>query len=139
MALSAFDDKEKEPDALELAAVLGNARDLWDDLIDYLSEQYPPLIEQWGFSGKKWGWSLRVKQTKRTILYMTPSEDFFFIGFALGEKAVQAALESDLPETVVNIIENAPKYAEGRGIRFDVRTSADLKAVQQLASFKMSY
>ncbi len=138
MALSAFDDKGKQPEAQELAAVLGTANALWDRLIDHLTEQYPPVVERWGFSGKKWGWALGLKQKKRAILYMTPSTGFFYVGFALGEKAVGAALQGGLPEAVLSVIENAPKYAEGRGVRLEVRTSADIDSVQQLAAIKMS-
>lgn len=138
MALSAFDDKRHPPGPEELELVLGKAIAHWDDLLRHLHEKYPPAEEQWGFSGQKWGWGLRVKQRKRVILYMTPQEDRFYIGFALGEKAARAALDAKLPMRVAKAIEEAPRYAEGRGLRLDVRRVSDLKWVRKLAAIKMA-
>ena len=138
MALSAFDDKGKQPQDRELSKVLASASDLWNSLVDHLAEEYLPLDEQWGFSGKQWGWSLRLKQKKRTILYMTPSDGFFYVGFALGEKAVRAAQLGNMPKRIMGVIENASKYAEGRGVRLEVRKKADLQSIRKLAAIKMS-
>jgi hypothetical protein len=138
VALSAFDDKEKQPETEELAAVLGRSGKAWERLVAHLAEAYSPLTEKWGFSGEKWGWSLRLIQKKRTILYMTPAKKFFYVGFALGEKAVKKAVQAGLSHTVLEVIEKAPKYAEGRGVRLEVRVIADLVPVERIAEAKMS-
>jgi hypothetical protein len=139
MALSAFDDKEHPPAHDDLIAVLGKSAARWDAVIDDLRERYPPIDEQWGFSGKKWGWGLRAKRKKRAILYLTPQEGFFYVGFALGEKAVHAALDARLPKRIVEAIDAAPRYAEGRGLRLEVRRDADLGWVHKLAAAKMAH
>jgi hypothetical protein len=138
MALSAFDDKSKTPRAAELKKVLGRTSGLWVKLKDHLESEYQPLSEKWTFAGQKWGWSLQLKQKKRTILYMTPREKHFSAGFALGERAVKAAHESDLPDSVLAIIDSARKYAEGRGVRIEVRTRKDLENTKKLAAIKMA-
>ena len=138
MVRSALDDKEKEPDPRQLAAVLGPAHQPWTTLIDHLASEYPPLLEEWSFAGKKWGWSLRLKQKKRTILYMTPSVGFFYVGFVLGERATNTAMESPLPADVLSVIEAAPKYAEGRGFRLEVPSHTDVSSIQLLAAIKMA-
>ena len=46
---------------------------------------------------------------------MTPCNGFFLASFALGEKAVKAAHESDLPAHVLDGIDSAKEYAESRG------------------------
>lgn len=56
----------------------------------------------------------------------------------LGEKAAQAAHEMDLPDSVLPLIDAAPRYAEGRGIRLPVVTGDDLAAVRALAALKMA-
>jgi hypothetical protein len=58
--------------------------------------------------------------------------------FALGEKAVKAAHESDLPASVLEIIDSAKKYAEGRGVRLEVRNAEDICNVEKLAVIKMT-
>ncbi|MBK9305378.1 MAG: DUF3788 family protein [bacterium] len=72
------------------------------------------------------------------MLYMTPQAGAFQLGLVLGEKAAQAAHEMDLPDSVLPLIDAAPRYAEGRGIRLPVVTGDDLAAVRALAALKMA-
>jgi len=138
MAYSALDDKAREPTDADVAEVLGDASPLWIDLKSLMASQFDPLAEDWTFSGKKWGWSLRLKHKKRAILYMTPSTGFFYVGFALGEKAVAAAHKSALPQSLLGIIDESHQYAEGRAVRLEVRSSEDLDRIASIAAIKMA-
>ena len=138
VALSAFDDKSKKPQAGDLKNMLGRTGVHWDDLKAHIAAEYAPLDETWNFAGAKWGWSLRLRQKKRTVLHMTPCKGHFLVGFALGEKAVEAARDSLLPESVLAVIDEAPKYAEGRGVRIEVRNKKDREIVKRLAAIKMA-
>lgn len=138
MALSALDDKSQIPTESDLAVVLGPAKELWDELCESLASEFPPLTQKWSYSGKQWGWSLALQQKKRTIVYLTPSEAFSYAGFALGEKAVVAARQGGLPPSVLQVIETSRKYAEGRGVRLEVRTAEDIGHIVEIAAAKMS-
>ncbi len=138
MALSAFDDKAKEPQTPDLRSMLGRSSAHWEELVAHIEAEYAPLDKTWNFSGAKWGWSLRLKQKKRTVLYMTPCSKHFLVGFALGEKAVGAAYAVPLANSTLAIIDAAPKYAEGRGVRVEVRTKKDLAGVKDIAKVKMA-
>jgi hypothetical protein len=138
MALSAFDDKTRPPREEELASTLGSSFALWSDLKRRIASQFAPLSIEWGFSSKATGWGLRLKQEKRTVFYMTPCRGNFLASFALGEKAVKAPRESNLPASALAIIESARKYAEGRGVRLEVRTAQDVPSVEKLAAIKMA-
>jgi len=128
------------PGVRETEAVLGKANVLWTTLHERVSEQFGPLAEKWSFSGKTERWSLQLKREKgkRTVLYMILCRGYFIAAFALGEKACLAARESGLPPSVLDVIEKAPKYAEGRGVWLDVRTKKDLENVVKLAAIKMA-
>jgi hypothetical protein len=69
---------------------------------------------------------------------MTPRKGSFGAAFALGEKAVGAARESGLPAAAMKVIDDAPKYAEGRGVRLEVRAAKDLAVVEKIAAIKMA-
>jgi hypothetical protein len=139
MALSAFDDKAKEPQVGALKKVLGRTAVHWSALRKHIASEYAPLDEAWNFAGANWGWSLRLKQKKRTVLYMTPCKGHFMVGFVLGEKAVKAARQSALSAKTLALIEEAKKYAEGRGVRIEVRSKKDRDDVEKLAAIKMAY
>lgn len=138
MALSAFDDKSHMPTEADLAEVLGKGKGLWDELKRHLAERFAPLAEKWNFSGKSYGWGLQLKQKQRTVLYMTPNKGYFLASFALGEKAVRAAREGALPDSVLDVIDRAPRYAEGRGVRLEVKSKKDLGSIKKLAAIKMA-
>jgi hypothetical protein len=138
MALSVFDDRSKEPEAMDLAIALGRSRAHWDSLVAHVAAEYAPLGKTWSFAGAKWGWSLRLKQKKRTVLYMTPCKRRFLVGFALGEKAVKAAHACPLPDSILTVIDEAKRFAEGRGVRVEVKTKTDLENVKGLAAIKMA-
>ena len=135
MALSAFDDKLKKSGAGDLKKMLGRTSAHWDNLTTHIAAEYAPPDETWNFAGANWGWSLRLKQKKRTVLYLTPLEKHFRVGFVLGGKAVKAAHESDLSESVLAIIDEAKKYAEGYAVIIEVKTKKKSKAFKELIAF----
>jgi len=137
VALSAFDDKSTQPEPNDLERMLGRSSTHWNDLATHIASEFAPLDDTWIFSGAKWGWSLRLKQKKRTVLYMTPCKGHFLVGFVLGERAVKAARGSTLPESIVTAIDAAKKYAEGRGLRIEIKNKKNLVAAKKLAAIKM--
>jgi hypothetical protein len=138
MSPSAFLDRGSPPGEPALEAVLGERAGLWASLRAHLSSEFAPLTEKWSFSGKSHGWILQLRQRQRTILYLVPCSGYFVASFALDEKAYQAAQRSGLPARVLAIVRTATTYAEGRGVRLEVRNRRDLASVERLASIKMA-
>lgn len=138
MALSILDDKSKKPDDNTLAEVLGRTKRLWDDLINHIVQEYEPVTQEWNFDGEKYGWSIRLKRKKRTILYLIPCRRYFLCAFVFGGKATEAARQGDLSSDVMKTINEAPVYGEGRGFRLEVKKKLDVEAMKKLAVIKMA-
>jgi Protein of unknown function (DUF3788) len=134
MSPNAFIGRPQPPTDDELTAELGAARVLWDEL---LAELALP-IQEWHSYSPKAGWSLKLKLGKRTIVYLAPCRGSFRVAFVLGAKAVEAARQSKLPKAVMKIIDEAPRYAEGTGVRLEITARKDLTAVRRLAEVKLS-
>jgi hypothetical protein len=139
MSLSAFSDRSHQPTDADLVRVLGRARPSWERLLELAGERLGPIEPQWGFSSASTGWGLRLRRKDRVIFYMTPGEGRFLVSFALGERAVAAAREHRLPKAVLDAIEAAPRYAEGRGVRLEVGNARLLPAIVALALIKQSH
>ena len=133
MTRSALAQKSQSPTDDELRSVLGKTYALWTSLLALVAARIGPTSEVWKFER---GWSLRVLRKDRVILYMTPQVNQFLVSFALGEKAVAAARAAKLLASVLNVIDNAPRYAEGRGVRIPVRSRGQLAALARLARIK---
>lgn len=119
--------------------MLGPAFARWNDLRRRVTAQPGDWAEGWGYAAKSTGWGLRIRRGARTVLYMTPQEGRFLVSFALGEKAVEAAHQSTLPIAVLRTIDAAKRYAEGRGVRFEVGTAADVDSAMVLAGIKLAH
>lgn len=138
MALSAFDDPAAPPESRDVARCLGDAAPLWKSLLARLHESFDPLAEVWAFAGAKFGWSLRVKLKERVLLYLTPAEGRFLAGIVLGEKAAAGVHDAGLPASVVALVDAAPRYAEGRGIRLPIGPGDDVEPVRKLVALKLA-
>ena len=139
MAISAFADRGHQPDDAEVAGALAATAHVWDELRAAIGARFGPISARWGFTSPATGWGLRVAGPKRTIVYLTPRDGEFLASFALGERAVAAAREAGLSAVVLDAIEAAPRYAEGRGVRLVVRSAGDAANILRLAEIKMAH
>ena len=138
MAASVFDDKEKKPTAQRLARVLGKSNSLWKEIKKHLKAQFGELTEDWKFYGQKSGWILKTLLKKRNLFFFIPSEGSFRVSFVFGDKAVAAAEKSDLPKELIKTLNNARKYAEGRGLQIEVKSIADVENIKKLVEIKVN-
>ena len=138
MSPNAFINKPKQPTNAELAAALGPAKAAWDQLLADLAQEYGANVREWNSYSLKAGWSLRVKRKARTIVWLAPCPGAFRVAFILGDKAVLAAQEAKLPKRILKIINEAPKYPEGIGVRLEVKSSKDIATLKKLAAIKLA-
>jgi len=139
MATSAFGDRSAMPDDDSLREVLGGAAALWEALRAAVAAAYPPLDAAWVWGGAPYGWSLRLKQRKRAVLYLTPCRGSFRAALALGEKAAGAAAAAGLPARLLDAIAAAPRFPEGRAVRLEVRDERDVADTLAVAALKMRH
>lgn len=135
--VNAFIGKTTKPTETEVAAVIGSTASLWKQLVDWMEEQ-GAAIQEWNSYSPKAGWALKLKQKKRTIVYLGPCEGCFRVAFILGDRAVAAARKSDLAKSTLKLLDEAPRYAEGTGVRLMVKAAKDLAAIKKLALIKMA-
>lgn len=136
MLANAFIGKTKQPTAAELAAELGPAQLVWDQLLADLAKDGVDL-QEWNSYSPKAGWSLKVKRGKRVILYLVPCQGCFRVAFILGDRAVLAARQSKLPARAIHLLDEAKRYPEGTAVRMDVKKSGDIALIKQLARIKL--
>jgi hypothetical protein len=134
---NAFIGKTTIPTAEEVAAVLGSSADVWKQLVDWMAEQ-GVTVQEWNSYSVKSGWAMRIKVKKRNIVYLAPCSGCFRVAFILGDRAVAAARQSDLSKSTLKLLDEAPKYPEGTGVRLVVRVPKDLAAIRKLALIKLA-
>jgi hypothetical protein len=130
-------DGSREPDDALLRSMLGKTMDLWKDLRSRMAGTYPTIREEWKFYGRKYGWNMKMIHGKRNLFFFVPREGGFMVGFTFGEKATEEVMRSRLSERLKKELSESRKYAEGRGLRVDVRSAGDLGVVKELVEIKI--
>lgn len=139
MDISIFTDKLIIPNNNDLSEDLGQKIELWQNIRNIVFEKHPSATEEWNYPGKKYGWSFRIKDKKRAIIYFLPREKYFKVAFAFGQKATNEILASSISPYIKNELESARVYAEGRGIRIDVTDKEIMDDIKMLIDIKLKY
>ena len=134
---NAFVGQKQQPTKREVLSALGKSAPAWQELLAWFAEK-GITGQEWKSISPKYGWSLRLSRKKRNIIHLSPCNGCFRAAFVLGDRAVQAALASDLLPGLIDEIRTARRYAEGTGIRLLVRDAKDLAAVRKLALIKFA-
>jgi hypothetical protein len=122
----------------DLAGQLGPAAGLWILLRDRILSRDPRITERWVYGGLKYGWSCRLEQGRKGVLYLIPDGGYFRIGLALSDDGRAAVMAGDLPTTVREELAAATRTMEGWPVRLPVRTSSDLDVALRLAEIKLA-
>ena len=139
MEHSIFMDKDNSPSVEDLKQALGSSYKLWMEIRNGVFEKYPGGKEEWNFPGKKYGWSFRIKDKKRAIIYFLPRREEFLVAFVFGGKAFEAIKKSEVSSRIVSDLESAKVYAEGRGVRIPVPDHSALKDIFTLIDIKLAF
>ncbi|OFX35261.1 MAG: hypothetical protein A2X08_07430 [Bacteroidetes bacterium GWA2_32_17] len=135
---SIFTDRNVKPANESLKKAIGDTFDIWQTLVSFTNKSYPNAKEEWTFSSPKYGWSFRISDKKRVLIYLLPRDKFFKVAFVFGQKATDEIIKSNISENIKSELLNAKLYAEGRGIRIDIRDKAILNNIFKLISIKIS-
>ncbi len=139
MEASIFTNKTEMPDDIAVSKALGDMFNVWMNIRDYVPTVYSNAIEEWNFPGKNYGWSFRIKDKKRAIIYLLPKDKYFMVAFVFGVKATGESLSSGISKDIKAIIESAKVYAEGRGFRIEVRNESIMSDIKKLIDLKLKY
>jgi len=136
MGTSYFMDFTTTPDNENLKIAIGNLFTDWMTIRDFTFEKYPLAMEEWFVSVKKFGWSYRIKDKKRAIIYLSPKTGFFIISIVFGQKATDQILSSDISDFIKTELMNSKVYMEGRVVRIDMTDNKYLNDVKKLIEIK---
>ncbi|WP_317897692.1 DUF3788 family protein [Aurantibacillus circumpalustris] len=136
---SIFADKNTEPTIQDLKKALGKTFLIWKNVEDFLLKAKPDATAVWHFSSTKYGWSYRIKDNKRVLLYLLPRDNFFKAAFVFSQKATEQILLSEISEDIKTDLRNAKAYTEGRGIRIEIKDASKSRDIKELIKIKIAH
>lgn len=136
---NAFIGAAAAPTDADLTLALGPAKPVWDAVIAAVTEECDIDVREWKSYSRKYGWSLRLARRKRTIVWLAPCERQIHVAFILGDRAVAAVRSAKLPARILALLDDAPKYPEGTGVRVFTASLKDVPAIRKLARIKLDH
>ena len=134
---NAFIGRTKAPRDADLAAVLGAVKPLWDEVVVGMAKELGLTGSEWKSYGVKHGWALQLRRGKRNIVHLAPCNGSIRVLFILGDRAVAAARAARLGTAAAKLLDEAPRYPEGTGIRLEVSRARQIPLVRKLARIKL--
>lgn len=138
MDTSVFIDLAKTPGAADLEILIGSTYPIWMEIRNFVFEKYPAAIEEWHVAVKKYGWSFRIKDKKRAIIYLSPRKGFFKVAMVFGQKASNQIFNSEIKEFIKCELMNSKVYVEGRVLSIDVLDLLYLTDIKKLVEIKIA-
>jgi hypothetical protein len=132
-------DKSLRPDDQMLSGVLGASFKSWTEIKASITEQHGATKVEWKYYGAKSGWVLKLLLKKRNLFFLIPGKKHFTLGFVFGDRAVDAIEHSTLPAPMIREVKDARRYAEGRGLRIDVRNRTTVNYILKLVEIKVRF
>jgi hypothetical protein len=136
---NAFVGKVTKPTTAEVGVALGSSASAWTQLVEEFATRYDVAIQEWKSYSPKYGWSLRLLQKKRTIIYLSPCQGCFRVTFILGNRAVKFLQHGNPSKILTKLIADAPRYPEGAGVRLTVRGTREMAVIRKLAEAKLAH
>jgi len=139
MPRSIFLDPTSCPTDIQLTEALGENYRFWETLRDGALKSGKVESEGWYFGGKKFGWSYRISDKKRVLIYLLPRDGFFKVAFVFGEKAIEEVKKSTINSHLIEELIAAKKYAEGKGIRFAIKSKEETIDALEFLRVKLEF
>ncbi|MUP38010.1 DUF3788 domain-containing protein [Labilibaculum euxinus] len=138
MDISIFTDKTAEPTQKDLQEQLASIYPLWEQIAESVRKKYPKPKEEWNYPGKNYGWSFRLKDKKRAVIYLLPRQGYFKVAFVFGQKATDQIMACDIDASIKEDLAGAKKYAEGRGLSIEVHNAKPINDIEKLIDIKIA-
>ena len=132
-----LNDKSVTPTEDLVFSIIGDKRILWQQIMNYLQDNYRDITEVWKFYNDGKSWLFRTLKKGKTIFWIRVLEDTFRIAFYFGNKAEPIIEQSDLPESIKIDFRNAKRFNTIRGISIEMTDEDDAVNAIKLIELKL--
>lgn len=130
-------DRDTEPTDENMLKYVGRRAGLWSSLLEYLATHYAHTREL-DFGGKKYGWAIRYRKSKKTLITLFPERGGFTALIVLGREEVAKAnaIQARLGSNVREVLATTKQLHDGRWLWIRPSSKADIESIKALLSTK---
>ena len=129
-------DKTEYPDDKVLKRYLGDAKDAWDGLDEFLKSNYPGYSGEWRYYNDGKSWLYKITKKTKTICWVSVYRGKFTTTFYFPDRAERLIVNSTLRKKYIEQFVNGRYYGKTRGLTVSIRRVADLSTTKKLIAIK---
>ncbi len=119
-----------------MLAVTGSMRPLWEEIIDFLDENYR-VKRELKFYGKSYGWMVQYRHAGKLLMSAYPKLNGLAVQLILSESQLETTHEMRLAARTREDIASADRYPEGCWMLLEVQSEQDVADIRQLVLMKL--
>ncbi len=132
-------NRTQEPTEADILAFISDALAItvWNQLRHFLDTYYDLLVETL-YYGDKYGWLVRYRKGRRTIVSIFPEKKSISVLIVYGKKEIDTFInqESEFQSDTVEIFQNTKKLHDGKWLWIRMSDSRFLEDVKRLIIIK---
>ncbi|NLT50247.1 MAG: DUF3788 family protein [Ignavibacteria bacterium] len=117
---------------------IGNTKDIWIKLFEFLQNDYPEIVNEWRYYNDGKSWLLKSQRKTKTMFWLSIQQNSFLTTFYFTEKAEQMILESGISDELKNQFVNGKRFNKIRGLTITYNSLTDLEYFKELFKIKLS-
>ena len=131
-------EKENVPSKKDIEKFIGKpSSNDWIELNKYL-EKYYDFVPETVFYGKKYGWTVRYRRSKKTLCSLFPEVGGFTVLIVLGKQEVEKTekILGDLNTDLKTLFDDTEQLHDGRWLWIRMPESGSIEDIKKLLQIK---
>lgn len=137
MAYERLLDKQNAPTEQDIITTLGNSSDLWLELHHFIETHYD-LNKELAFFSKNYGWTVRYRKSKKTLISCFPEHGAFSALFVVGKAEADKInlVREELNQNFLTVFDNTEQLRDGRWMWIRILNEQDLADLIKVIQIK---
>ncbi|WP_273565672.1 DUF3788 domain-containing protein [Maribacter halichondriae] len=130
-------NKGFKPTNQDILGTIGDKSDLWLQLHQFIEDNYD-FKKELAFYSKNYGWTVRYRKSKKTLVSCFPEKGAFSVLLVLGKKEANKVelVRDELNENFLSVFDETEQLHDGRWLWIRILTQQDLDALIKVIQIK---
>lgn len=130
-------NKQSIPGEQEIIDLMGDNAMYWVEIHDFINQNYD-FEKQLAFFSKNYGWTVRYRKSKKTLVSCFPENGAFSVLLVLGRAEAEKVnqIRDELCKSFLEVFDTTEQLRDGRWLWFRVLKQQDLDSLIKVISIK---
>ena len=130
-------DKNNTPTDRDILDTIGERTHLWVQLHEFINSHYD-FNQELAFYSKNYGWTVRYRKSRKTLISCFPEQDAFSVLLVLGRAEAEKVNlnRNDLNQNFLSVFDQTEQLHDGRWLWIRILNQEDLDTVIKVIQMK---